>query len=180
MHDIPEGVGTIECRNVSFGYQKDKLILKQRRLQRIRPQIYNHCKTAPQIRCRIIENDYPAQRNRLMDYDFQYQVQHIHDIQCKIRHEVFGCEMRTIVSNCLNKWRYQIRQEENPLERKRECVKRIFYLRQYAKELRLNKEASGVMHDEFNRINEELYAVRKRMGFKCFLLDFTAKYLVSA
>ncbi len=87
--------------------------------------------------------------------------------------------LRTIVSNCLNKWRYRIRQEENPLERKRECVKRIFYLRQYAKELRLNKEASAVMHDEFNRINEELYAVRKRMGFKCFLLDFTAKYLVS-
>lgn len=87
--------------------------------------------------------------------------------------------LRTIVSNSLNKWRYRMRQQENPLERRRECVKRIFYLKQYAKELRLNKRASQVMHEEFNRINEELYSLRKRMGTKCFFLDFTAKYLVS-
>ena len=39
--------------------------------------------------------------------------------------------LRTIVSNCLNKWRYQIRPEEHALERKREWVKGFFYLRQY-------------------------------------------------
>lgn len=87
--------------------------------------------------------------------------------------------LRTVFSNLLNKWRYTIRQKENPLLRKREYVKRIFYLQQYAKELRLNKEASGSMHEEFDRVNEELYRLHKSMGKKSFLLDFTAKYLMS-
>lgn len=87
--------------------------------------------------------------------------------------------LRTLFSNFLNQWRYRIRQAENPLERKREYVKRIFYLKQYAKELRLNKEASQSMHEEFDRVNEELCQLHKRMGKKSFLLDFTAKYLMS-
>ena len=87
--------------------------------------------------------------------------------------------LRTIFSNMLNKWRYTIRQTENPLQRKREYVKRIFYLQQYAKELRLNKEAAGSMHEEFDRVNEELYRLHKTMGKKSFLLEFTARYLMS-
>lgn len=87
--------------------------------------------------------------------------------------------LRTIFTNMLNRWRYEIRQKENPLERKREYVKRIFYLQQYAKELRLNKEASKELHKEFDRVNEELYQLHKTMGKKSFLLDFTAKYLMS-
>lgn len=87
--------------------------------------------------------------------------------------------LRTVVSNLLNKWRYTIRQTENPLLRKREYVKRIFYLQQYAKELRLNKEASKSMQEEFDRVNEELYRLHKTMGKKSFWLDFTAKYLMS-
>lgn len=88
--------------------------------------------------------------------------------------------LRTVVSNMLNKWRYTIRQTENPLLRKREYVKRIFYLQQYAKELRLNKEASKSMQEEFDKVNEELYRLHKTMGKKSFWLDFTARYLVSA
>lgn len=87
--------------------------------------------------------------------------------------------LRTVFSNLLNKWRYTIRQKENPLERKRDYVKRIFYLQEYAKELRLNKEASKSMHEEFDRVNEELYRLHKSMGKKSFVLDFVAKYLMS-
>lgn len=87
--------------------------------------------------------------------------------------------LRTLFSDLLNKWRYKIRQTENPLERKREYIKRVFYLKQYAKELRLNKEASRSMHEEFDRVNEALYLLHKKMGMKSFLLDFTAKYLMS-
>jgi len=87
--------------------------------------------------------------------------------------------LRTIFSNLLNKWRYTIRQKENPLERKREYVKRIFYLQQYAKELRLNKEASKSMHEAFDEVNDELYRLHKSMGKKSFVLDFVAKYLMS-
>ena len=88
--------------------------------------------------------------------------------------------LRTVFSNILNKWRYTIRQTENPMLRKREYVKRIFYLQQYAKELRLNKEASKSMQEEFDRVNEELYHLHKTMGKKSFLLDFTARYVLSA
>ncbi len=87
--------------------------------------------------------------------------------------------LRTLISNSLNKWKYKIRQKENPLERKREYVKRIFYLKKYAKELRLNRSASGFMHEEFDRINEELYELNRKMKRKSFLLDFVARYLVS-
>ncbi len=87
--------------------------------------------------------------------------------------------LRTVFSNLLNKWRYTIRQTENPLLRKREYVKRIFYLQQYAKELRLNKEASKSLQEEFDRVNEELYQLHKTMGKKSFLLEFTARYLMS-
>ncbi|MBE5930568.1 MAG: ABC transporter ATP-binding protein [Lachnospiraceae bacterium] len=87
--------------------------------------------------------------------------------------------LRTVFSNLLNKWRYTIRQTENPLLRKREYVKRIFYLQQYAKDLRLNKEAAGSMREEFDRVNEELYRLQKTMGKKSFLLEFTARYLMS-
>ncbi|MBR4084373.1 MAG: ABC transporter ATP-binding protein [Lachnospiraceae bacterium] len=92
---------------------------------------------------------------------------------------LFTFVLRTIFTNMLNRWRYEIRQKENPLERKREYVKRIFYLQQYTKELRLNKEASKSLHEEFDRVNEELYQLHKTMGKKSFLLDFTAKYLMS-
>ncbi len=92
---------------------------------------------------------------------------------------LFSFGLRTLFSNMLNQWRYTIRQKENPLERKREYVKRIFYLQQYAKELRLNKEASKSMHEEFDRVNEELYQLHISMGKRSFILDFVAKYLMS-
>lgn len=87
--------------------------------------------------------------------------------------------LRTLVSNRLNQWNYQIRQKENPLERKREHIKRIFYLKQYAKELRLNKNASEVMHEEFDKVNDELVQLNKKMGNRRFILSFVARYLLS-
>ncbi|MCH5265066.1 MAG: ABC transporter ATP-binding protein [Lachnospiraceae bacterium] len=87
--------------------------------------------------------------------------------------------LRTIFSNLLNKWQYKIKLKEIPLERKRDCVKRVFYLKKYAKELRLNKEISAELHRGFKEANDELYQINKRMGKKRFVLDFVAKYLVS-
>lgn len=87
--------------------------------------------------------------------------------------------LRTIFSNLLNKWKYKIRLKENPLERKREYIKRIFYLKKYAKDLRLNKEASKELHQEFDSVNQELYELNKKMAPKRFIFDFIARYLVS-
>lgn len=85
--------------------------------------------------------------------------------------------IRTVFSNFRNKWRYKIRLKENPLERKREYIKRVFYLKKYAKDLRLNKEASKELHKEFDLVNQELYEMNKKMAPKRFLLDFIARYL---
>lgn len=87
--------------------------------------------------------------------------------------------LRTLVSKRLNEWNYEIRRRENPLERKREHIKRIFYLKQYAKELRLNRESSGMMHEEFDKVNKELYELNKKMGGRRFILSFLARYLLS-
>ena len=92
---------------------------------------------------------------------------------------VISFVLRTVFSNLLNKWKYKIRIKENSLERKRNYIKRIFYLKTYAKELRLNKDASKQLHEEFDEVNKEMYELNKRMGFKRFLLHFTAKYVVS-
>lgn len=87
--------------------------------------------------------------------------------------------LRTVVSNRLNRYNYEIRCKENPLERKREYIKRIFYLKQYAKELRLNKEALGILHEEFDKVNEDLYLLNKKMGKKRLMLSFLARYVLS-
>ncbi len=76
-----------------------------------------------------------------------------------------------------NKLTFKIRIERNPHERKREYVKRVFYLSDYAKELRLNPEVSGVLFDRFEEANEEVYNVEKRNANRRFFLSFMRRYV---
>lgn len=87
--------------------------------------------------------------------------------------------LRTLFSNMSNKLRYEIRMKEVPLERKRDYIRRLFYLKDYAKEIRLNKKVTESFHNQFDEVQEELYALNKGVAFKKFVLDFTAKYLTS-
>ncbi|MDE5597741.1 MAG: hypothetical protein K2J04_07905 [Lachnospiraceae bacterium] len=41
---------------------------------------------------------------------------------------------------------FRLRVNRNPLERKRDYVKRVFYMQYYAKELRLNPKAAEVLY----------------------------------
>jgi len=86
---------------------------------------------------------------------------------------------RTLFSNMSNKLRYQLRLKEVPLERKRDYIKRIFYLKDYAKEIRLNKKVTEMFHEQFDDVQDELYSLHKKFALKKFILDFTAKYLAS-
>lgn len=72
---------------------------------------------------------------------------------------------------------YKIRVSRNPFERKREYVKRIFYLNDYAKELRLNQEASTLLFEDFKKANEDVYQVEKCYAKKRFLLSFLKRYI---
>lgn len=76
-----------------------------------------------------------------------------------------------------NQLTFKIRIARNPHERKREYVKRVFYLSDYAKELRLNPEVSGVLFDRFEEANEEVYQVEKRNANRRFFLSFMRRYV---
>ena len=79
-----------------------------------------------------------------------------------------------------NRLTYKIRIARNPHERKREYVKRVFYLGDYAKELRLNPEVSNVLFEKFEEANEEVYQVEKRNANKRFFLSFMSRYVSNA
>jgi ATP-binding cassette, subfamily B, bacterial len=87
--------------------------------------------------------------------------------------------LRTLFSNMSNKYRYQLRLLEVPLERMRDYIKRVFYLKDYAKEIRLNKKVTDKFHEQFDDVQDKLYSLHKKVALKKFLLDFTAKYLAS-
>ncbi|MDE7282204.1 MAG: ABC transporter ATP-binding protein/permease [Lachnospiraceae bacterium] len=85
--------------------------------------------------------------------------------------------MAFVFNQMFNKLTFKIRIERNPHERKREYVKRVFYLSDYAKELRLNPEVSGVLFDRFKEANEEVYQVEKRNANRRFFLSFMRMYV---
>ena len=85
--------------------------------------------------------------------------------------------MAFVFNQMFNKLTFKIRIERNPHERKREYVKRVFYLSDYAKELRLNPEVSGVLFDRFEEANEEVYQVEKRNANRRFFLSFMRRYV---
>lgn len=76
-----------------------------------------------------------------------------------------------------NRLTFRIRLARNPHERKREYVKRVFYLSDYAKELRLNPEVSDVLFDRFEEANGEVYQVEKRNANRRFFLSFMRRYV---
>ncbi len=76
-----------------------------------------------------------------------------------------------------NRLTFKIRIARNPHERKRDYVRRVFYLSDYAKELRLNPEVSGVLFERFEEANEEVYQVEKRNANRRFFLSFMRRYV---
>ena len=76
-----------------------------------------------------------------------------------------------------NKLSYKIRIARNPYERKREYVKRVFYLPDCAKEMRLNPDVSDILCKEFDKANEEITDIEKKNAKKHFLLSYVANYI---
>jgi len=80
-------------------------------------------------------------------------------------------------SKALNKLGFKIRIAKNPLERKLSYVNRIFYLNDYAKEIRLNPKASNEILSDFNAVNDKILAIDKEHAPKRFTLEFIKNYL---
>ena len=71
----------------------------------------------------------------------------------------------------LNKVRYNYNMEMQEKSRKRDYVKRVFYLADYAKEMRLTN-TNRVMFKKFYEAIKELKGVIKKYGLKVALLDY--------
>ena len=77
-----------------------------------------------------------------------------------------------VFSQLYNRLTYLTRIERNPNERKRSYVNRVFYLNDYAKEIRLNPGVSDVLMDQFREANEEVYKTEKKYAGRKFILGF--------
>ena len=76
-----------------------------------------------------------------------------------------------------NKLNYLVKVESIPSTRKRDYIRRVFYLNDYAKEIRLNPDVSDILFDRFEKANDEVYEIEKKYAYRKWLLGFIRKYL---
>ena len=69
--------------------------------------------------------------------------------------------------------RYEANMEAKPLERERDYAKRVFYLSDYAKEIRMSR-VHEVIHEKFVSANDKLYGIWDRFGKKSFRVSAIA------
>jgi ABC-type bacteriocin/lantibiotic exporters, contain an N-terminal double-glycine peptidase domain len=84
-----------------------------------------------------------------------------------------------VITKLYNEIRFEIRIKKNPLERKREYTNRVFYLNDYAKEIRSNPNISDIMMDSFKDYNEQIYNLDKQYAHKLWRLGFLRNYVTN-
>lgn len=84
--------------------------------------------------------------------------------------------MRFVVSKKLNKVNYSNRLAINPHMRKRDYVSRVFYLKDYAKELRLHPNAGSQLEKEFAEADYAIISEHKKVAAKRVWLQFLKDY----
>ena len=77
----------------------------------------------------------------------------------------------------INKLNFGIRGKKNPYERKLGYVNRVFYLNDYAKEVRLNTEVSELLLKDFDSTNDSVLEIDRKNAGKRFLLQFLKDYI---
>lgn len=85
--------------------------------------------------------------------------------------------MAVFFNQIYNRLSFRLRMDKNPLERKREYVKRVFYMQDYAKELRLNPEVADVLYRDFEACNEEICRTEQKYTAKRFRISFLRRYV---
>ncbi len=84
--------------------------------------------------------------------------------------------MRFVVSKKLNKVNYENRVAVNPNMRKRDYVSRVFYLKDFAKELRLHPNAGKQLEEEFSQANDAIIKEHKKVAGKRIWYQFLKDY----
>lgn len=82
-----------------------------------------------------------------------------------------------IFNQLYNKQNFLVKVESIPFARKRDYVKRIYYLNDYAKEIRLNPGVSDVLFAKFKEANDEVYEIEKKHAKKKYIYAFFKGYL---
>lgn len=85
-----------------------------------------------------------------------------------------------IFNQMYNKMNFLVRVEGNPFTRKRDYIKRIYYLNDYAKEIRLNPDVSKILFKHFEEANDEVYEIEKKYTKRKFVLGFLRRYVSNA
>lgn len=90
---------------------------------------------------------------------------------------VISFVMAFCFNQLFNKLSYKIRIERNPHERKREYIKRVFYLGDYAKEIRLNPEVADILFERFEEANDDVYKTEKKYANRRFFLSYMRRHV---
>lgn len=73
----------------------------------------------------------------------------------------------------------RLKLERLPAERERDYQHRVFYLHDYAKELRLHPEMKGLLTDDFDRCNEKINVLNRKYGLRLWALSLLKEYVPS-
>jgi len=84
--------------------------------------------------------------------------------------------LSSLLANKLNKVNYDVKLQVTPWERKRDSMKRIFYLNEYAKELRQYSKLGDVVLEDFVEANEKIIDEQKKICKKRTGLLFAQNY----
>ncbi|MCR4586354.1 MAG: ABC transporter ATP-binding protein/permease [Lachnospiraceae bacterium] len=85
-----------------------------------------------------------------------------------------------IFEQLYNRQNYLVRVESIPASRKRDYIKRIYYLNDYAKEIRLNPDVSDILMEQFEQANDEVYAIEKKYALKKWFFGFMRRYVCNS
>lgn len=85
--------------------------------------------------------------------------------------------MSLVFEQIYNKQNYLVRVESISASRKRDYTKRIYYLSDYAKEIRLNPGVSDILFERFEEANDEVYKIEKKYTIKKWLYGFMKGYV---
>ncbi|MEJ6950836.1 ABC transporter ATP-binding protein [Natronospora cellulosivora (SeqCode)] len=91
----------------------------------------------------------------------------------------FSVILTTIVNKKINKLRYQMSLDLNKDDRKRKYINRVYYMADYAKEMRLYS-LSEMLRRDFSEANMNMRKTIKKYSKKIMFLSFISDYILSS
>ena len=92
---------------------------------------------------------------------------------------MFSVITTTAINLALNKLRFKMDTELIPKQRNRSYLNRVFYLADYAKEIRLNNIADKLKRS-YNQANDDIYSTIDRRSPRMVLLAFLSDYVFNS